>query len=62
MASAAAVIRSAPVGRRRRFSPKNFASTSATAILANSEGCRLKKPQAESSGARLPRTTPKNST
>jgi hypothetical protein len=27
-----------------RFSPKNFASTSATQIFANSDGCRLKAP------------------
>ena len=56
-----AIARSASVGLPRRLSPKYFASTSATAMRANSEGWRLKKPSGIQRRA-PPRTTPKNIT
>ena len=40
-AIAPAMSRSSRVMAPRRLSPKNFASTSASAALANSDGCRL---------------------
>ena len=44
-----------------RFSPKNLARTSATPILANSDGCRLKLPSAIQRRAPI-WTAPKNIT
>ena len=59
--SEAAMNRSLLVSAGRRSSPSIFASISASMALANSDGCRLKKPRSIQR-REPPRTEPKNST
>jgi hypothetical protein len=58
---APAISRSLRATPPRRPSAKNFASTSASAALANSEGCRLSGPKSIQRRD-PPRTTPRKST
>jgi hypothetical protein len=59
--SAPAMSRSTRVTVVRRLSPKNLASTSATAALANSDGWRLNDPRSIQR-REPPRTAPNRST